>query len=388
MPSPVKLCDIFCHVIDNFGDVGVCWRLARQLAREHGLAVRLWVDRLEALAAICPAIDQRLPVQDADGIEVRHWHADFPQLVPGDLVIEAFACRLPDTFVAAMAARDRPPVWINLDYLSAENWVEGCHALPSPHPTLPLVKYFFFPGFTEATGGLLRERDLEQRRLGFLASHTQREDFWRARGGPPPADTLIVSLFAYANAGLADLLAFWAQGSLPVCCLAPLSQSVPGIEAFLGQALQVGDIVRRGQLEIRALPFMAQSDYDKLLWSCDLNFVRGEDSFIRAQWAAKPMVWHIYPQDEEAHQPKLDAFLDRYCDGLGESLPDSAAAPLRRLFKAWNGDKKSGQLSAGLWAEFAAALPELRRHALNWQNNLSKQPDLCTKLVSFCRSKL
>ena len=87
MPSPVKRCDIFCHVIDNFGDVGVCWRLAHQLAREHGLAVRLWVDRLETLAAICPAIDQRLPVQETDGVEVRHWRADFPQLVPGDLVI-------------------------------------------------------------------------------------------------------------------------------------------------------------------------------------------------------------------------------------------------------------------------------------------------------------
>ncbi len=388
MPSPVKRCDIFCHVIDNFGDVGVCWRLAHQLAREHGLAVRLWVDRLETLAAICPAIDQRLPVQETDGVEVRHWRADFPQLVPGDLVIEGFACRVPDAFVAAMAARDRPPVWINLDYLSAEDWVEDCHALPSPHPSLPLVKYFFFPGFTESTGGLLRERDLEQRRLAYLASHAQQVDFWRWLGGPPRADALIVSLFAYPNTALADLLADWVRGSSPVCCLAPQSQTLPSIEGFLGRALPAGEVGRRGQLEIRTLPFMAQADYDKLLWSCDLNFVRGEDSFVRAQWAAKPMVWHIYPQDETAHLPKLHAFLDRYCGGLGESLPESAAAPLRRLFTAWNGDNESGKLSAGQWAEFAAALPELRRHALNWQNNLSKQQDLCTKLVSFCCSKL
>ncbi|MBY0444112.1 MAG: elongation factor P maturation arginine rhamnosyltransferase EarP, partial [Burkholderiales bacterium] len=36
--------DIFCRVIDNYGDIGVCWRLARQLSFEHGFAVRLMVD--------------------------------------------------------------------------------------------------------------------------------------------------------------------------------------------------------------------------------------------------------------------------------------------------------------------------------------------------------
>jgi uncharacterized repeat protein (TIGR03837 family) len=348
----------------------------------------LWVDRLDAFAAICPAIDQRLAVQGADGVEVRRWEANFPQLAPGDLVIEAFACRLPDAFVAAMAARDLPPVWISLDYLSAEDWVAGCHALPSPHQSQPLIKYFFFPGFAETTGGLLRERDLERRRQAYLASPTQQKDFWRPLGGPPPADALLVSLFAYANAALASLLELWAQGSASICCLAPLTRTLPGIEAFCGQALQAGDVVRRGQLEIRVLPFLAQPDYDKLLWSCNLNFVRGEDSFVRAQWAAKPMVWHIYPQDEDAHLPKLNAFLDLYCRGLGESLPEATAAPLRRLFMAWNKEEDSRQISAALWAEFVVALPDLRRHAMHWRNNLSKQQDLCSKLVCFCRSKL
>lgn len=389
MPSPAKLahCDIFCHIIDNFGDIGVCWRLARQLASEHGLLVRLWVDRLDAFAAICPTIDQRLAIQGADGVEVRRWEANFAQLVPGDLVIEAFACHLPDAFVAAMSGRDPPPVWINLDYLCAEDWVAGCHALPSPHPSLPLVKYFFFPGFTENTGGLLRESDLEQRRQAYLASPAQQMDFWRPLGGPPPADALIVSLFTYPNPALAGLLECWAQDGASICCLAPLTRTLPDIEAFCGRALRAGDVVRRGQLEIRVLPFLEQPDYDKLLWSCDLNFVRGEDSFVRAQWAAKPMVWHIYAQDEAAHLPKLKAFLDLYCGGMGESLP-AAAAPLRRLLMAWNNAENSGQISAALWAAFAAALPDLRRHAMNWQNNLSKQQDLCTKLVCFCRSKL
>jgi uncharacterized repeat protein (TIGR03837 family) len=253
---------------------------------------------------------------------------------------------------------------------------------------LPLVKYFFFPGFTETTGGLLRESDLESRRLAYLASPAQQEEFWRVLGGRPVAGAMVASLFAYENAALAGLLECWAQGVAPTCCLAPLTRTLPALEAFCGQALRLGEMVRRGQLEIRILPFLAQPDYDKLLWSCDLNFVRGEDSFVRAQWAAKPMVWNIYTQHEKAHVPKLDAFLERYCAGFGESLPQAAAAPLRRLHMVWNENAESRHIDAALWAEFAAALPELRRHALNWQNNLSKQQDLCSKLVSFCRSKL
>ncbi|HET9045379.1 MAG TPA: elongation factor P maturation arginine rhamnosyltransferase EarP, partial [Casimicrobiaceae bacterium] len=38
--------DVFCKVVDNFGDAGVCWRLARQLVAEHDLAVTLWIDVL------------------------------------------------------------------------------------------------------------------------------------------------------------------------------------------------------------------------------------------------------------------------------------------------------------------------------------------------------
>ena len=35
------LWDIFCQVIDNHGDVGVCWRLARELAaRGHTVTTR------------------------------------------------------------------------------------------------------------------------------------------------------------------------------------------------------------------------------------------------------------------------------------------------------------------------------------------------------------
>ena len=175
-------CDVFCNVIDNYGDIGVCWRLARQLANEHGLAVRLWVDDLSSFAKLCPEADASLESQHCRGVDVCLWRKEFPEVQPAELVIEAFACNLPDSYIEAMAAQLRQPVWINLEYLSAEDWVESHHKLQSPHPRLPLTKYFFFPGFTKLTGGLLLERDLLARREAFQNDAMQQQAFWQSIG--------------------------------------------------------------------------------------------------------------------------------------------------------------------------------------------------------------
>lgn len=371
--------DIFCAVVDNFGDIGVCWRLARQLADEHGLRVRLWVDDLNAFRPLCPEADPASPIQRLKGVEVRQWIRKFPEVVPGDVVIEAFGCRIPESFVAAMAEREARPAWINLEYLSAEAWVAECHALPSPHPRLPLKKYFFFPGFAANTGGLLRERDLAARRQAFLSNLRAQEAFWQDLGFPPPApDALHVSLFAYETPAIGDLLRIWSEAESPVCCAVPVSRALPPVEAFCGQTLRAGETVRRGALELRILPFVEQARYDALLWACDLNFVRGEDSFVRAQWAARPLVWHIYVQEEAAHLVKLDAFLDRYC----AALPDTVGKTLRTFWHAWN----AGRLDAEQWQALAAALPALRAHAAAWEAQQAAQEDLASALVRFCRS--
>jgi uncharacterized repeat protein (TIGR03837 family) len=374
--------DIFCQVVDNYGDIGVCWRLARQLANEHGLAVRLWVDALDSFARICPQLDPRLDRQWIGDVEVRRWIGNFDEIEPGDVVIEAFACQLPEAFIERMARRKPRPAWVNLEYLSAEAWTLGCHTLPSPHPRLPLTKYFFFPGFSERSGGLLREAGLESRRGAFCAAREEQADFWRTIGASPREGAFLISLFAYENAALAALLAACETSRRPVCCLAPLTRTLPQVEAYAGRTLRAGDVVRRGMLEIRILPFVAQDDYDRLLWSCDINFVRGEDSFVRAQWAARPMVWHIYPQADDAHLVKLVAFLDLYCAGLSAAAADA----VRRLHQAWNGEP--ALLTPALWGQWLAAFDELREHATKWTNSLSKQEDLCGQLVRFCRSKL
>ena len=374
-PRPVW--DIFCAVVDNYGDVAVCWRLARQLAAEYPIAPRLWVDEPAAARRLIPALDPKLPRQTIDGVEIRRWEADFPAVEPGEMVIAAFACSVPDSFLQAMARQSPPPLWINLEYLSAEEWVADCHRLPSPHPRLPLTQYFYFPGIDARTGGLLRERDYDARRAEFSV-----EAFRAGLGLPEREDgELLVSLFAYENPGVADLLSAWEKGDTPVICLVPEGRVMPQVAATFGVSdLRVGDRMSRGALAVQVLPFVEQSRYDELLWASDLNFVRGEDSFVRAQWAERPFVWQIYPQQEQAHMAKLEAFMTHYREGL----PLQTAEALAGLWRAWN---SAGEVAAA-WPAFRAALPALAAHGQLWSDHLQAAGGLAAGLVQFRKDAL
>ncbi|MFV3405022.1 MULTISPECIES: elongation factor P maturation arginine rhamnosyltransferase EarP [Pseudomonas] len=372
--------DIFCTVVDNYGDIGVTWRLARQLADEHGLAVRLWVDELQAFTRLCPEADNDADQQWQQGVDVRRWPACWQDEVPGDVVIGAFACQLPEGLVQSMAAQPKPPLWLNLDYLSAEAWVEGCHGLPSPQAN-GLRKIFFFPGFSEKTGGLLREASLLARREAFCQSPEARTAFLQGLGVQVQGAARLISLFAYENPQLGEWLDVLAAAPDPTHLLVPHGRILGDLGQWLGQAdLPVGAVHRRGALSVQVLPFVSQDDYDRLLWSCDFNAVRGEDSFVRAQWAAAPMLWHIYVQQENAHLEKLDAFLALYRRGLS----DAAGQALTGLWQAWNTHKGMGEA----WRALQAHWPELCLHARQWCAVQAAQPDLATKLVQFYRNSL
>ncbi len=374
-------CDIFCAVVDNYGDIGVCWRLASQLAHEFEIIVRLWVDDLESFSKLCPQINTAKALQVCNGIEVRHWVPQFVQVTPADLVIESFACKLPQGYLEAMAAQPHPPVWINLEHLSAEEWVAGCHGLPSPHPSLPLTKYFFFPGFTPDTGGLLLERGLFERCNQFQKDPVAIETFWQAFGVLPPGRSeMRVSLFCYENPALPALLSAWAAGSMPVSCFVPEGPVLPQLAKFFGQAQALpGEIFRRGNLQVHVLPIMDQQRYDQLLWACDLNFVRGEDSFVRAQWAARPFVWHIYPQHDQAHIAKLHAFIESY----GSGLAPNAATAWRVLCEGWNStEDMTARRMEQAWNDFLSRRSMLRQHTLAWAQRLSGN-SLTLNLLNF-----
>lgn len=374
-PAPLKTWDIFCRVIDNYGDIGVCWRLARQLTHEYPFQVRLWVDEIAALTQIWPTATQA-EQQVVEGVDIRIWHDDFEEIEPADVVVEAFACELPQNYLAAMKHQSTPPHWFNLEYLSAEDWVEGCHGLLSIHPQLGLKKVFFFPGFTAKTGGLLKEKSLLAERDQFLADNANRTHFLQSLGIENSADALIVSLFGYENAAVASLLEAWIQSATPVLCLVPAGKILPSIHAYIGKTLVVGDEFTQGSLRLKVIPFLPQTRYDQLLWACDINFIRGEDSFVRAQWAGKPFIWHIYPQDEDIHMVKLDAFLNLYLKGAKPELQSSIA----ELWHQWNRGTDCSQS----WNTCVTELRNWQKHSDNWCQRLNSLGDLASNIVRRC----
>ena len=358
------LWDVFCRVVDNFGDIGVCWRLAADLA-SRGEQVRLWADDPSALTWMAP--------HGAPGVELVAWGIELPDLEPGDVVVEAFGCNPPPRFVQRMAARtvrpalaptfpiNAPPVWINLEYLSAEAAVERHHGLPSPQLAgagKGLNKWFFYPGFGAGTGGLIREPGLAATQRAFDAAKWLRE-----RGIEPRDGERRVSLFCYDNPALPGLLAALAQ--TPTLLLATAGHASRQVLHELGPGL------KRGALRAVLLPLLAQPDFDAMLWSCDLNFVRGEDSFVRAQWAGKPFVWQIYPQQDGVHRVKLEAFLQRFA---APASADSSQDWLR-LWRCWNG--MAGRPSVPL------DLQAWKQRCMDWRRDLCAQPDLTERLLRF-----
>lgn len=377
---------LFCRVVDNYGDAGVCWRLARQLAAEHGARVTLWIDRPRTLAAIAPAAGTTA------GVALRRWD-DAADLAGDDrVVISAFGCELPAPVRRRLAAPDAP-LWLNLEYLSAEDWVEGCHGLASPKPADAVVEHFFYPGFTPATGGLLRERGLLQERNALQTGNAAAR--WLAAKGMDPAPgERRISLFCYPDAPLPAWLALLAAGPAPTRLLLPAGVAEDAVSALLGAPLPVGASARAGALALHRHPMLAQDDYDRLLWCCDLNFVRGEDSWVRAHWAARPFVWQPYPQDAATRRIKLDAFLARFAQAAG---PIDEAAEMMR---AWCGAEAATAAPAPsapdtatpaitrAWPRFESALERLAPRYRAWCDRLAAQPDLASTLVDFCRKRL
>lgn len=346
--------DIFCKVIDNLGDAGVCWRLAAELAA-RGETVRLWMDDSSMLAWMAP--------QGHPGVTVIPWRDDTPVPEAGDVAVEAFGCDPPVAFQAALARahreRGRQPAWINLEYLSAQAYVERSHDLPSPvgsGPAAGLVKRFFYPGFTARTGGLLREQDLAARRAAFDA-----HGWLRGQGIAPDAGRCI-SLFCYEPAALPRLLRQLAAAAQPTQLLVTSGRAAAATRAALAQLGAAGP----GSLRVHWLPLLSQRDYDHLLWSCDLNFVRGEDSAVRALLAGRPFVWQLYPQEDGAHGAKLRAFLDWL----------RPPADWRRVHEAWN----------GLAAELPPLAPvEWRESAENAAARVWALPELGAELLRRAR---
>ena len=319
-PDRPRLWDIFCHVIDNFGDVGLLWRLSAALAA-RGQQVRLWIDDASALAWMAPgALAGEWP-----GVRVMAWtdaeHASVCSTLPcADVWIEGFGCDIPSGFVAHFAQRwgDQAglaqPMWVNLEYLSAEAYVERNHGLPSPvlsGPARGWTKYFFYPGFTAGSGGLIRNA------VGRAADGRPNPSLVNADGERR------ISLFCYEPEALPALLGSLGQDGRAARLLVAHGRTTHAVRRLLDS----GGFRLPGHVQVEYLPPLSQTRFDALLADCDLNMVRGEDSLVQALWAGKPFIWQAYPQSDAAHRTKLEAFLDWL----------QADAAVREMHRAWNG---------------------------------------------------
>jgi uncharacterized repeat protein (TIGR03837 family) len=380
--------DLYCRVVDNFGDAGIAWRLARQLVAEHGCQVRLIIDQPGYVFKLEAATETLSTPFCLQGIAVFDWQRPPALDCLPQVVIAAFQCQLPSALEALLAQPPSPaqPLWINLDYLSAETWVDEAHGRPS-HKSFGGTEWFYLPGFTAASGGLIREHDATpDHGSSGPAEQLARAALPQVRGVPVGrTGGFKISLFCYSGQDLSALIERWSTTPSSVI-------EAPPIDVMITAGCDVADIrrqlqipsesvsFRRGRVDLHFLPWLKQRDYDFVLADCDLNFVRGEDSWIRAIWAAKPFVWRPYPQSDGADRIKLDAFLRR-CE------PDFSAQCyllVSQMMHAWRANRGCGELWSA-WheqhAEMAGAFSRLRQR-------LALQPGLAARLTEFIENRL
>jgi uncharacterized repeat protein (TIGR03837 family) len=371
--------DIFCQIVDNYGDAGVCWRLARALSRLSSSSVnnvecddsriRLFCDDLNVLNVI--AHGDAVGHGASLGIEVLPWSAaESPAVLAsvGDVVVEAFACHLPKPYIEAMVQKTsqktspKPPIWINLEYLTAEAWADDMHLMPSPQNN-GLNKYFYFPGFTPKTGGVLLGDWDEVTSNSLNISKSLSSAFESCR---PKSKK--ISVFHYKQAPLDNWLDSVNQAALAHGEMVDVFLCA---DQNVSAATQTSFSLADSAVKLIQLPFIPQEDYDYLLSVCDINLVRGEDSFVRAQWASKPFIWDIYPQSDLAHEVKLNAFLERYFEGV--------SAEFRAI-----------GISAMKWGPASDWWPHLSTwtsHSEAWRQKLMGLGHLEGKILDFVKSQ-
>jgi len=347
---------VFCRVVDNFGDIGFAWRLAADLGT-RGEDVRLAVDDASALAWMAP--------QGAPRVEVVTWQAGL--VAAADVRVETFGCGLPEPSPSNPVAHR---IDVNVEHLSAETYVERSHRRPSPRYDAdgrPRPLWFFYPGFSERTGGLILEPGLLEQRECFGDGR----DWLHRLGVERREGERCVSLFCYRNAALAEWLDI--LGDAPTLLLLSPGAAAEQAEVLLGPSL------KHRQLRAQRITLLSQGGFDRLLWSCDLNFVRGEDSLVRAIWAGTPFIWQLYPQSDGVHVAKLDAFLARMLDGAPAPL-----GGLRRLFSSWNDLGATTDLRSDFASlDVAAWASQCRR----FRNQCASLPDLTSALLDFVALK-
>ena len=372
---------VFVRVIDNYGDAGVGWRLSCLLAEYLHMHVRLWIDDTDALNKLLPA-----PGKQAR-ITIEAWQGDammqqqLSAAADPVLVIETFGCELPPQVLERMG--QCRPLWLNWEYLTAEDWAVGLHAMSSLQPN-GLEKYFWFMGIDADSGGLLREPDYLAEREKFRQQPKLQQAFRQEYGLPLQHTGQLWLVFAYTSGQWAQWMAMWQQADTPVTLWLAGGQVIESLRAAKliapEELQQEGDSCELGNVTLVRIPFVPQAAFDRLLWLADAAIVRGEDSFVRALWAGLPFFWHIYRQDDDVHLQKLHSFWFKAMQGW--------PAELRQAFTVLSDDLNGAGAVSSLkreqaWQYLCAHWQSWVKSAAAWSEMLHGQDNALEKLARF-----
>ncbi len=369
--------DIFCRCIDNFGDAGVAYRFAKEFkAARPECRVRLFIDNLYTLQAIERGIDPAKDVQELDSITYIHIYKEFDPVESGlgvaDVLVEAFACDIPEKVFRT--ALNGSKLIINLEYLTAEDWVEEYHLFESLLGGGSVRKFFFLPGFRETTGGLIVNSKLKALREGGGLDRLAVINGVVGGFGmsiEPDDDTLVGTVFTYERGFdtlLSDLAEFGRDTLLIVFGEKSRLGMVAALERLSGAAPRGGSAGRHGgarrvykNVSILYAPFIPQHDYDALLCCADFNLVRGEDSLARAVLSGKPFIWHAYIQAEKHQCVKAEALLKALRPYYIDSGSGDAFDEYRTLTMAFN-DAEAASADTVTSERYGAFFKDLQKH--------------------------
>ena len=336
--------DIFCQVIDNYGDVGVAYRLAREFKRVYpNKKLRFVINQIEELNLI----------RKSENIEVI-LYKDISKIEnSADLIIESFGCEIPKEYMDKVLKKSK--LIINLEYFSAEKWVDDFH-LQESFLGGNLKKYFFIPGLSEKSGGILLDNEFLERKKKVEAN----KEYYLEKFEIKEKYDLVGSIFSYEK-NFDSLIEELKKLDKKIILLILSEKTQKNFIKYFDNGNNYDKI------KFVKLPFFTYDKYEELLALCDFNLVRGEDSFVRALLLGKPFLWHIYPQDENTHIKKLESFLEKYCSNNKE---------LKQTFINYNINKDD-------FSYFFKNFKEIEKYNKNYANYLIKNCNLMEKLINF-----
>ena len=381
----IKSLDIFCEIIDNFGDIGVVYRLAKELKTFYNDNVKIRV----ILNRVNEFVNMNKKAKDTDYQEIdgiiymtnEYLAKNICTFSPANVIIEAFGCNILETYLEK--AKLESSLLINLEYLSGEDWIEGIHLMESPLGAEKLKKFFFMPGFTEKSGGVIVDKLFLNRKKSVL----ENKKFYLEKYIPEIDESYFLgTIFSYEKNFLPLIDVLLENGKQN--CLLILGEksqmSINKIIENLNFTYSSEGIYKYKNILIKFMPFLEQEEYEELINLADYNFVRGEDSFVRALLTGKPFVWHIYLQEEMAHMDKIDGFIKRYDETLKSLGLNKELGIHTKLLRDYNlRDSNSLELGNEKFDDFFKEFENISKLSQSYSEYIELKCNLIDKLNEF-----